>query len=117
MFLQLFLLSSLFFYLDYIGAEVQPCALSFRTIVPAAPDRAELTPQPPPPPLHLWSGRPLGMAQAYSLPSAAEGRDRWPQCGGCLASESKFQGINNEYDCSNYQLFKLCFWDMFYKTR
>nr|DAI88951.1 MAG TPA: hypothetical protein [Caudoviricetes sp.] len=36
---------------------------------------------------------------------------------GSLASESKVQGINNEYDCSNYQLFKLCFWDMFYKTR
>ena len=82
MFLQLFLLSSLFFYLDYIGAEVKPCALSFRTIVPAVPDRVELTHQPPPPPLHLWSVCPLGMAQAYSLPAAAEGRDRPPQRGG-----------------------------------
>lgn len=30
---------------------------------------------------------------------------RW----GSLACESKFQGEIDEYDCSNYQLFKLCF--------
>ena len=35
---------------------------------------------------------------------------------GSLASESKFQGRIDECDCSNYQLFRCPFKDMFYKT-
>jgi hypothetical protein len=84
MFLQLFLLFIIiFFFLPfYISARLHLCALSFRTMVFAAPDWAERTPKPPPPPLHLWAGCSLGMAQAYSLPSATEGMGRRLQRGG-----------------------------------
>ena len=39
-----------------------------------------------------------------------------PSAAGSLASESRFRGRIDECDCSNYQLFRCPFWDMFYKT-
>lgn len=38
------------------AAPLHLCKLSYCTMGPAAPDRAELTHQPPPPPRHLWAG-------------------------------------------------------------
>ena len=36
-----------------------------------------------------------------------QGTHEAPQCGGGLASESKFHGENHKHECSNYQLFRL----------
>lgn len=58
--------------------------------------------QPPPPPLYLWPGCPLGMAQAYSLPSAAGGGTDSLSAAVGLAPESRFRGRVYGCDCSNY---------------
>ena len=46
---------------------------------------------------------------AYIQPSTQAGTHEAPQCGGGLASESKFQGRIDECDRSNYQLFRCPF--------
>ena len=117
MFLQLFLLFIIFFlFTFYIGARLHLCALSFRTMVFAAPDWAERHQNHRRPRSTSGRGALWAWRRHISYHQLPRGWTDGFRAAVGLASESRFRGRIDEYDCSYYQLFRYSFWACFYRV-